>query len=322
MREKQNQIAFWIVAISCLILFFWYINQINAEATNNNVITATNAQETINSTDIATDTSDETEVDDETDPELSPELAAFYQKIKTTLTAATANQAGEIGITYLDLATNSKISSNGTLEFVGASTTKVPLVMLVSDKVAEGSLRWNQLLTYQESDFETGTGKIQNNLKDKYSVAQLAEVAITNSDNIAKNMLYTAIGGDKAGISEWYQDYLNKSSDGENIISSDDAAIILARLYQNQTTNAGYKTLLNNMSKTIYNDRLETATTRGKVAHKIGTNETYYHDIGIFFNDHPYVLTVYTNNVTDAKKFMSQLSDTIWNLTESDYPEN
>lgn len=313
-KLKNYQIAISVLAICLLTLFFWYLNEINAEAVNTNAATDSSQQ--------LTDTDSEATTESTTAPQYSSEQAAFYQQLKEILTNTAADIEGEIGITYLDLSTNSKISVNGSQEFVGASTTKVPLVMLISDQVVAGNLQWAQSLTYQENDFETGTGSIQNDIQEKYSIAQLAEVAITNSDNIAKNMLYDALGGSEAGINQWYQTYLGKSGNSENLISSDDAATILAYLYQNQSTNAGYQTLIKNMTNTIYDDRLVTDTTSGKVAHKIGSNESYQHDIGIFFNDHPYILTIYTNtdDIDAARDLISSLSDTVWNLTESEYP--
>lgn len=244
----------------------------------------------------------------------------FYQTIQTTLENQTQQIDGEIAVTYLDLATGQETSINGEQTFVAASTTKVPLVMLISDQVATGNLSWEQEIPYQESFFESGTGTIQNAIQPTYTVGELAELAITVSDNIAKNMLYDLVGGYETGVKDWYVTYLKRLSNGENTISSGDMAKILAVLHAHAADNQGYQKLLENMQQTIFNERLATANTVNQVAHKIGTNDTYVHDVGIFYGEHPYVLTVYTNQVTDAEMVISTISDAVWQ-TQMNYPK-
>lgn len=244
----------------------------------------------------------------------------FYQTIQTTLENQTQQIDGEIAVTYLDLATGQETSINGEQTFVAASTTKVPLVMLISDQVAAGNLSWEQEIPYQESFFESGTGTIQNAIQPTYTVGELAELAITVSDNIAKNMLYDLVGGYETGVKEWYVTYLKRLSNGENTISSADMAKILAVLNAHAADNQGYQKLLEDMQQTIFNERLSTVNTVNQVAHKIGTNDTYVHDVGIFYGEHPYVLTVYTNQVTDAEMVISTISDAVWQ-TQMNYPK-
>lgn len=252
--------------------------------------------------------------------ELSSSLNNYYSTLETTINDLTENLSGDIAVTYLDLATGEMVSVNGSEDFVAASTTKVPLVMLISEKVASGELSWDQEVTYSEDDYESGTGTIQNNIQASYTVEELTTLAITVSDNIAKNMLYGLLGGYEAGVKEWYEEYLEVADDdGENEISSDDMAQILQILYENEENLSGYTKLIKNMQNTIFSERLETSTTSGSVAHKIGTNETYIHDVGIFSGEHPYVLTVYSNQVSDAEALISELSDAVWAQNQS-YP--
>ncbi|MGM0238197.1 serine hydrolase [Enterococcus sp. AZ103] len=244
----------------------------------------------------------------------------FYQTMQTTLENQAQQIDGEIAVTYLDLATGQETSINGEQTFVAASTTKVPLVMLISDQIAAGNLSWEQEIPYQEAFFESGTGTIQNDIQPDYTVEELTELVITVSDNIAKNMLYDLVGGYETGVKDWYVTYLKRLSNGENTISSANMAKLLAILNAHAADNQGYQNLIKDMQQTIFNERLATENTVNQVAHKIGTNDTYVHDVGIFYGEHPYILTVYTNQVTDAEMVISTISDAVWQ-TQMNYPK-
>ena len=49
------------------------------------------------------------------------------------------------------------------------------------------------------------------------------------------------------------------------------------------------------------------------VAHKIGSNESYIHDVGIIFSDSPYILVIYTNGLAYPDEKIAQISKAIYN---------
>lgn len=296
-----------------ILTAFWYFNEISVEAKS------TNGESNAIMFDFGQPS------DAKAEPlkkqEINSDLMLFYGQLEAQLKSEAVSLDGDIAITYLDLKTGQKVSINGSQVFHGASTTKVPLVMLISDKVRAGELSWNQQVKYDKKFFESGTGKIQEDIKSSYSLADLAQQSITTSDNIAKNMLYSLLGGNEAGMKQIYSTYLHaESTKGENEITSEKMALILEFLYDQREVKPEYQQLLNNMKNTVFHDRLETAATAGKVAHKIGTYEEEVDDVGVFFHEHPYVLTIYTSKLDDAEKVISKFSDKVWNIQTSDYP--
>lgn len=310
MKIKKNYLVPVLLILCGLVIIFGYVTEIYAET----------ADEVETSSTFAEDSTQTSDSNDSIVTETTIELADYYATLKEALKQEVAGLSGEIGITYLDLTTNETVSLNGDRLFLGASTTKVPLVMLISDKVDAGALSWDQKVTYNEADYERGTGTILEDIQESYKLSELTELAITVSDNIAKNMLYSLLDGNKEGIREIYGTYLFESSNGENQMTSDDAAQILSALYKGSKNNANYQALIDDMKHTVFNNRLETALTTGAVAHKIGSIDENCHDIGIFYHQHPYVLTVYTNEVDDAAQVIAKLSDTVWKLQTSKYP--
>jgi beta-lactamase class A len=260
----------------------------------------------------------------EAKPEEKPELTAYYDKIKQTMTKAADSFQGEVGMTYVDLTTGKQLSVNGTQEFYSASTIKVPLTMMIADKVAAGELKWEDQLTYNEkNDYETGTGIIINDIQPKYSVRTLQEYSIIYSDNIAKNMLYDTFGSDIKAKQAIYAHFLQKETDWTDAkFTSEDAAKILKILYQEKATNPEYQAIYDYMKHTVFHERMDTPTTSGKVAHKIGSYEGFLHDIGILETEHPFILTVFTNGKTNAGiSYISTITDQLWNLQSNEYPK-
>lgn len=254
----------------------------------------------------------------------SSELIAFYHKINQLMTDAANSFKGDVGMTYVDLTTGKQISVNGNKEFYSASTIKVPLAMMVADKVEAGNLKWDDQLTFNEKeDYEDGTGIIINNIQPQYSLRTLQEYSITYSDNIAKNMLYDTFGGDVKAKQALYAHFLQKETEWDDAkFTSEDAAKILKILYEKKSSNQEYQTIYNYMKNTVFHERMDTPTTSGKVAHKIGSYAGFLHDIGIFETEHPFILTVFTNGQTDAGiPFISTITDQLWTLQSNEYPK-
>ncbi|ALS03259.1 serine hydrolase [Enterococcus silesiacus] len=254
----------------------------------------------------------------------SPEMTAFYHKVEQTMTNGAKSFNGDVGMTYVDLATGKQISVNGTTEFYSASTIKVPLAMMIADKVQSGSLKWDdQLIFNEKEDYEDGTGIIINDIQPKYSLRTLQEYSITYSDNIAKNMLYDTFGGDVEAKKALYAHFLQKETEWDDAkFTSEDAAKILKILYKEKATNPEYQTIYDYMKNTVFHERMDTPTTSGKVAHKIGSYAGFLHDIGILETEQPFILTVFTNGQTDAGiPFIASVTDQLWSVQSNDYPK-
>lgn len=254
----------------------------------------------------------------------SPELTAFYHKINQTMTAAAKSFSGDIGMTYVDLTTGKQISLNGMKEFYSASTIKVPLAMMIADKVQMGSLNWDDQLSYNNEDYEDGTGIIINDIQPNYSLRTLLEYSIIYSDNIAKNMLYDTFGGDINAKQALYAQFLQRETVWDEAqFTSEDAAKILKILYEKKASNQEYQTIYDYMKHTVFHERMDTPTTSGKVAHKIGSYAGFLHDIGILETESPFILTVFTNGQTNAGiSFISTITDQLWAVQSNDYPKN
>ncbi|SJZ70221.1 beta-lactamase class A [Pilibacter termitis] len=249
-------------------------------------------------------------------------LSAYFSQLQQALQKEKNAHEEKLAIAYIDKATGQVIEVNGESQFFAASTIKIPIAMRIADLIEEKKISWATEIVETEEDYEEGTGVIAGDGREKYTIEELVRDSIVYSDNIAKNMLIRQITPSyKETVKNIYQRYLpNNVTSGENSFSALQLAKILDNLSSERDRNASYEKIYQYMKQTIYHERLETSETKGKVAHKIGSNGSYFHDIGIFEGNYPYVLVVMTDEMPNATDVISEISNIVWRLQEKEYP--
>lgn len=201
-----------------------------------------------------------------------------------------------VSIYFKNLNTDEEYILNEDTYYVAASTTKVPLAMMILDKVNSGMLSLDDTISYIEADYEEGTGSLaySDPIPD-ITIDEALYLSIVESDNIAKNML-TRIS--RSSVTDYTRSITGYSDiPYGNYITARQFGIILEKLYKNPDNNPYYEKLLNYMTKTIFHSGLDKYLDYSKVAHKIGTYYRYYHDVGIIYGEDPYILVVLTKDI-------------------------
>ena len=231
-------------------------------------------------------------------------------KLSNAVDDVVGEYSDNVGIYYYNLETGDEYSLNEDKQFVGASTTKVALAMIILDEVNEGKLALDDKIEYLDEDYEEGTGGLWSQAYiEPQTVEKLVELSITVSDNIAKNMLIRIADMTRS-------EYISMVSGEEvplegNIITAKQQGAILKRLYENPDNNPYYEKLIDYMSNTIFNDRIDKYISDSTVAHKIGNYYRYYHDIGIVFDEQPYILVVLTKDIGELISYEDEENDEV-----------
>lgn len=231
-----------------------------------------------------------------------------------------SRQSGKYGVTFIDLATGESFGVNDKEEYIAASTTKLPMVLLLYVKMEEGEVDPDTLLEYKPSHLEYGTGIIQNSpYGTKYTVLETAELAIRKSDNCGINMIIELLGienirqymVDLGGVV--YYDKRHRSC-------PHDVALAAQELYRRYVNNPeAYEKLITDLENTDWHDRIDALLPDDvRVAHKIGNQTRTANDVGIVFASHPYVLSVMTADVDfgTACRKIAELSRMIYDFVE------
>ena len=234
------------------------------------------------------------------------------------------DKSGQWGVYIFDLTTGDSAGYHQNQVFATASTFKVPMAMYVLDEVARGRASLAEELGYSEGDYEDGTGVIQEAVSegDTYSVGQLLELAITQSDNIATNMLLRRFGRENVYAYETRLGGRIVTRDNQNVSTPADMGLYLRALFNPQVTSRESRDLiLKWMENTAFHDRLAAGLPEGvRVAHKIGTLDDVCNDVGVVFTPkHTYIISVMSRDAGEeyAAEVIAGISQLMYNDTDS-----
>lgn len=239
----------------------------------------------------------------------APPQAASLTELESSLQAYVADQPGTWGYFLIDLTTGQTVGMDAETMFPAASTIKLPLALYIMDEVSQGRTRLDELITYQDSDWQDGAGYLAEELSpgSTITVERLVETMIRYSDNVAKNMLTRRF--DQDGLFAWIraqggQVELRDDGDGGLIYTN---AETLGRMMNLLYTDQAFRNaelrqeLLTWLETTVYQDRAAAGVPEGvKVAHKIGNLPYVVNDIALVWAPHgPYILAALSEGVFD-----------------------
>ncbi|MFS1513087.1 serine hydrolase [Chengkuizengella sp. SCS-71B] len=227
---------------------------------------------------------------------------------------------GNIAFYYENLVTGTSMSYQKEKVYAGASTIKLPLAVYIYQEAANGSLNLNQKLTYSVYHYYEGSGVIQfQPFGTQYTIRDLVKKMIVHSDNVAYIMLTEKMG--RANFLSFLQEIGGKNifPNGSNRLSAEDLATYVKSLNEfiEEHELLGQE-LLDVFVYTDYNDTIPAGASELNVAHKVGylPLELIYHDVGIVYDEHPYILVIMTKGVPYEKVrgVIAQITKKIHNI--------
>ena len=253
----------------------------------------------------------------------SVEKSGKMEELKAKVEEFISKLDGKYGVHFIDLATGESFGINDRDSYIAASTTKLPMNLLLYTKVEAGEISWDDKLQYLKEDFEPGTGIIQNQpYGTEYTVRETSRLSIVYSDNCGINMIIRILGIEN--ICQYILDlggeiYYKKG----HRTCPRDLALVAQELYRLYLENPDhYGQLIHDLENTQWNDRIAGSgllPANVKVAHKIGNQVRTSNDVGIVFASHPFVLAVMTENVDVgvAPMKISELTKLIYDEVEA-----
>ncbi|WP_170292001.1 serine hydrolase [Heliobacterium mobile] len=229
-----------------------------------------------------------------------------YQVLKQRVQGYLDERPGQVSVYVQDLTTGASFDIGGDQIYMTASTHKLPTVLYLYTLAAQGKVDLNSTLTYTSDYYRQGTGIMQGEPFGKeYKLRELARLAIVYSDNAAWAMLLDYLGDDNLGQFEqsiggtvtYYDDNSNP------LTTPRDMGKYLAYLsvFRDNQPALGNE-IFNALENTVYNDRIPSELPAGTVvAHKIGSLNDKFHDVGIVFApNRPYIISIYSKDGWEA----------------------
>lgn len=232
-----------------------------------------------------------------------------------------------VGFYYENLSNDFNLGYNKDKVFYGASLIKLPEALYLIDEAINGNISLNDTVTLSSYYYNMGDREMRTNkVNSKIEIIKLIKYALETSDNGAHLLLFDTYAG------KYLTDYekslgstypYTKGSDKFGYQTAYATSFYLKRAYEIITNNEEYGPLLkeymtnNTLNALNLNDGIA-------VAHKYGqiTENPKFHDIGVVFNDHPYIISVLTlYSQSKGKSFINDLHKRVKEIHELYYEE-
>lgn len=233
------------------------------------------------------------------DPDYEPLKARLQEYLNGLGTRA------EWGVFFKDLTSQNTFGIQEDLLVPAASTVKVPVVLFAATLASEGHLSWNEQLTYRaERDWRGGAGSLQFTAKDGdiFTIRELAEKSITESDNVAWKMLERRLGLENIAAFMREIGGTNVYPDWQNVSTARDMVTYMqATLDFAEKSPENGQDILHWLSNTIWNTGLNRFITEVEVGHKEGDITGVSDDMGIVYANHPYLIAIMSKGQDDVE---------------------
>ncbi len=266
----------------------------------------------------ATDESEVTEaVPEKTAEEIAADIAALVQASMTE----NGIDPSQVGIVVHDLGSDAVYAHNETTYFTAGSTYKLPLAMLIYEKIDAGALALTDTLYYDASYYEEG-GSIGINYLPGASIAvsELLHCLIVDSDNTAAHILIGSMGDWLSFKQEAvkYSAVPIDENDGDyfsyyNVFTAGYMNDVLAYLWEHRDD---FETLVDDLTAAKPDDYLNGVLGGTKMAQKYGQYEMAENAIGFSTSGHPYSIAVYTSLGYTGREWMGAVNAEIWQYFE------
>lgn len=213
---------------------------------------------------------------------------------------------------YYNLITEDTLAFNEDLYMNAASLYKVGLSIVAYEMVNNGEITLDDLVYYSPWQYQGGTGILQYDLGfGALPLSTLIEYSIRYSDNIAATMVYSYIGGWNNFKRSFFELLCIDYGDYDNVTSARIELEALKYIYENRN-NSNYSTLIDYLKNTDFHDRLDKYLPQDIVAHKIGSDEGFTHDVGIVLTEEPYIIIIMTDNVYNGPDKIADISKAMY----------
>lgn len=187
---------------------------------------------------------------------------------------------------YQDLYSGYTVSYNEESPIFTASTIKAPAMIYLYEEASKGKINLNEKLTYTSNFYSGGSGILQTKpVGTSYTIEQLIQYSIHDSDNIAYRMLMNHYGRKK--ILNYWQNLGTKNIYTLDTIwgvtSAKDASIYMKEMYRFSKENNTYGKRLLQYFKGAEWKLITNKDGTFNTANKGGWSGTAIHDVAIVF---------------------------------------
>ena len=200
--------------------------------------------------------------------------------------------------------------------YYAASTIKALEALYIYEKAREGVIDLNDTITYTKKykvSYSTGVSKYK--IGDKITLRDLVKYSVIYSDNSAHQMLISYIG--KSTLKKYGNDLgaVNTLVGGDNFghISAKDGYIYMKSINEFFKKDDIYTKELKSFF--LEAEQKELSVNNLDVANKYGLYKKYYHNMGIMYDERPYIISIFTlEGLKNKEEKINDISNKVYEL--------
>jgi len=262
---------------------------------------------------------------------------AEWLRLKKTLEYKVRNFKGTVGLVIEDLDTEWEIAFNEATLIPSASLVKVPIMLACFYAEQDRRVSLKDTVSLRSSDKVAGSKVLgKEPAGSVFTVEELFDPMITQSDNAAANVLIGYLGFDtlnayfkkmglkNTNIARKMMDFAERRAGEENYTTAEDMSYLLEGLYHGKFLNKEVsEKCLKLLGKQKINDRIPKQLPKGTyVVHKTGLEKHICHDVGIVFtNKGNFLICVLVKHgdklARPTKKFISDVTLLTYNYYQN-----
>jgi len=260
-----------------------------------------------------------------------------WMRLRQALAYKVSHFRGKVGLVVKDLDTGWEISFNKDALIPSASLVKVPIMLSCYYAYQDQKISLKDTIRIKSSDIVSGSHVLgAEPIGSVFTVEELFDPMITQSDNAAANVLIDYLGFDNlnsyfkriglkhTNIARKMMDFAERKEGKENYTTAGDMAYLLEKLYYGDFLNTDTSLkCLRLLGEQKINDRIPKKLPTGTfVMHKTGLEKYICHDIGIVYTDNGNFLICALvkheeKTAAKAKKFISDSTLLTYNYFQS-----
>lgn len=256
-----------------------------------------------------------------------------YRELMTELKVISTRFRGETAILIEDLKTRQTIEINSKKLFPSASLVKVPIMAVLYQAQEEGRINLSdEIVLKRQHKVKSSSRTYYAPCGTKFTVRELIELMITESDNTATNMLVDLLGF--GYINQKFLEFGLKNTDLrrgvmdlqwrragiENYTTAEDMAYLLRKIYKGELISAkASHEMMDVLKRQKVNDRIPRLLPDNiSIAHKTGLLRDTVSDVGIVFTpEGNFIICVLTRDIrsfNSAKNFIGKIAKCAYDL--------
>ena len=225
-------------------------------------------------------------------------LIVNYAPLRAKLESYIIKNNLNVSIYVENLRSGGSMGINERRGFLPASLNKVPLAILIMQKVEDGRLSMDTMISINDSDRTNTSGSLYKTKEKHLPVRILVEKMLKESDNTAFKTLQHHADEDNMALLLTYLDYYSEESSDFTISNSDESFVtpksmynLFSSLYLSTVLNPeDSQYILSLLTGTVFDiKRLAKLPINVTVAQKFGSryvgNEKNFHSCGIIYDD-------------------------------------